>query len=573
MRTSLFTILSLTTILAACGGGGGGGGGGNGSGSTVPTTTLPTTASCSGTTCMTTASFSNSQRRAEIYNQAAAQVPDSSLASSSGLQTMGITTFGNEKVENAYAYLKEWLIDGGDLTGVDAKDLRMILLLAGFDNSMLPGNGHLKKWLQRNANMVKNKAQETYDMYGTVKDVSLENAKLTMVGNGDEQDTFVNFILDDQGNITGLHMDIDTDHANSRMIDSQKAAGSDNKFVKTGYDIVYGLRIGVKESSIYSTDCALVNLNPEGHSLELDFNELATSDEQLRKLLIAKLYEDKDHWKHHYTGTDEQFEADFETFAEQSTAWINTLTVADFTEANLNVTDHNVAFADGLNEQHTSTTTYESYAKNIGEHGLTYSDFGLIGINSNEGSAEVNEKFVFAGGYDVKRIRDTSTLNAQGEMNFEGNAVAALIYQKEDGGNGAAGRQEDSASYQGTAKLTFNNGNQKLVTNFNNWYDVEMNTGSSGDTLKFTNGDKITDSKFKFEGRDNSFTVENFTTPGIKEGAFGSGETYGTVDVGYYGDNNNPTEATGYVVYGEERPIDANHTSESLNMAIGFGAQ
>ena len=210
MRTSLFTILSLTTILAACGGGGGGGGGGNGSGSTVPTTTLPTTASCSGTTCMTTASFSNSQRRAEIYNQAAAQVPDSSLASSSGLQTMGITTFGNEKVENAYAYLKEWLIDGGDLTGVDAKDLRMILLLAGFDNSMLPGNGHLKKWLQRNANMVKNKAQETYDMYGTVKDVSLENAKLTMVGNGDEQDTFVNFILDDQGNITGLHMDIDT---------------------------------------------------------------------------------------------------------------------------------------------------------------------------------------------------------------------------------------------------------------------------------------------------------------------------------------------------------------------------
>lgn len=45
------------------------------------------------------------------------------------------------------------------------------------------------------------------------------------------------------------------------------------------------------------------------------------------------------------------------------------------------------------------------------------------------------------------------------------------------------------------------------------------------------------------------------------------GSDYGAIDIGYYGDNGNPTETAGYVALGErvENNID-------LHAQIGFGA-
>ena len=174
-----------------------------------------------------------------------------------------------------------------------------------------------------------------------------------------------------------------------------------------------------------------------------------------------------------------------------------------------------------------------------------------------EGNETVNEKFVFAGGLEGKRI---SKNDLQGQMEFEGKSVATVIHQDETNGE----RIENTKSFDGTANLVFNNGSETLTTNFDKWYNVTVtsNTNKDNYNITFSNGNGVhkNNELYKFNDKD-SFTVNDFV--GDKNDG-----SYGAVDIGYYGDNKTPQEATGFVAYGQNLSDGVD-----LHTQIGFGTQ
>lgn len=543
-KISFATILTISTILSACGGGGGGHG-------YVPPTTLPDNPDISACTnpetCMTTQKFSNSEKRIELYQNSENQASTFSMFSFRAPMSDDAM---KEKVDAAYQSMKNILIDGQ--SGSDA-DLKKALLLAGIDAEKI--NKHLtdlQDWAEINAHMIKGKAQDIWNRYGVEKEVSLDNAKLNVVNIDSKQDSFVSFMVDNNGKIESLHFDVDKDSADARTMTLTKVG--DGKFSRTGESYVYGVRVGVNDSSIYPDGCNVCTSN--GHTLELELFETPKDIAEIRKMLIASLYENKNN----YQGSEE----DINKFISDTIAWINKLELADFTGDNLEVVDSNNAFKDG--DVSTTTVTYKSYAKNIGENGLKYSDFGIVGVDAKEGTADVNESFVFAGGLDAKRITKN---DIQGKMNFEGKAVAAVLHQdySDSTGSGASGRKEYTKSYEGTANLEFDNGKETLNTDFtkDGWYNVQVTSNAARDNydIKFSGGENISaeDEIYKFSGG-NDFTKTDFVgNPG------GADYPYGAIDIGYYGDKT-PEEATGYVAYGEN--VDIN---KDVHAQIGFGTQ
>jgi hypothetical protein len=162
---------------------------------------------------------------------------------------------------------------------------------------------------------------------------------------------------------------------------------------------------------------------------------------------------------------------------------------------------------------------------------------------------------VFAGGYDVKKINKE---DISGTLDFEGDAAVALIHQKYQDGDDK--RLETTTVKEGKANLVFNNGAEDLTARFKDWYTVNVTSAADDPkyNISFSDSDKVNEDVYKFKA-DGNFSVNDFV--GEKDD-----HSYGAVEIGYYGDNNIPTEATGYVAYGERvRP------NEDLNMQIGFG--
>lgn len=185
-KLSLIAALTLSTMLSACGGGGGGHG-------YIPPTTLPdnpgnpdiNACATNPETCMTTKKFSNAEKRIELWQNAEAQTFSgiSMLKAARNSNTDSVTTAYN----NMYTFLVE-----GNLTGATDETLLKSLLLAGFKKDELP-TVDLENWVNINANEIKNKAQTVWDMYGTEREVSIDNAKLNVVNIDAKQDSFVRF--------------------------------------------------------------------------------------------------------------------------------------------------------------------------------------------------------------------------------------------------------------------------------------------------------------------------------------------------------------------------------------------
>ena len=111
----------------------------------------------------------------------------------------------------------------------------------------------------------------------------------------------------------------------------------------------------------------------------------------------------------------------------------------------------------------------------------------------------------------------------------------------------------------------------ELTAEFNNWYDVDVtkNLNTNTGSISFSGGDKIADKQFKFTGLASNNVdgvkgngQQNFdgfneykNTDFIKE-AWDKDSGYegytGAMDIGYYGKDGTPSEATGYVMYHEE---------------------
>ena len=173
------------------------------------------------------------------------------------------------------------------------------------------------------------------------------------------------------------------------------------------------------------------------------------------------------------------------------------------------------------------------YVSDAKQMGLSYSDFGLINIQSSMDSDHQVDAWLvpFAGGYDDKKI---AVADIDSDMTFRGRAV------------GTATKGDDSINLGGTATLNFKTGDtptSELAANFDNWYNVTITQ----------NGD-APNANFVFSGNPTETDVILTNTTGT-----------GTMNVGYYGPAGSPTEATGLVHYQEtdvENPV-------SLDMAFG----
>ena len=536
-KSVLLYTLSLTALLTACGGGGGG------SGRNVPVSSLPSNivvnAANSEITTMSSDSFSNENRRKELYDNAV------EANASSGMHTM---SFSAPDIDTAYGNMKKWLIDNESLTDVDAKDLRLALIMAGFDDDDLPIDSQLKIWTNRNFSMIKLRAKDIYNMYGKKHSVQMDNAKLTSVNIEAEQDSRINLIVNSKGKITGIHFDVDMDSVDARTMDAELS--KKNVFKRVGPGYIYVMRIGAYDENVYGTQydqCPICST--EGNTLELEFFEKLTEADmpRLKKMLIAKLYDEKE--QNHWGGFSEE---QVDSFVAKTEEWINS-----WTWDQLRTEDEdgkNLIYFEGSDNEVT-TITYKSYGKEVGKKGLQYSDFGTTYIESKEGNDDITETFVFAGGYDVKKINKEKI---NGKMKFEGDAVVALIHQNDVGKS----RVENTESQKGKATLVFDNGAENLTAKFDKWYTVNVNSKAADDQydIKFSEGNKIANNLYKFKGG-NEFEVKDFV--GNK-----NDKSYGAIEIGYYGDKNVPSEATGYVAYGEH----LNNSSE-LNMQIGFGTQ
>ena len=191
-------------------------------------------------------------------------------------------------------------------------------------------------------------------------------------------------------------------------------------------------------------------------------------------------------------------------------------------------------------------------------------------------------------------------------MHFEGDAVAGVNYKQITTGDDLVDGSSSTLLLNGKASLDFNQGNETLTANFNNWYDVNVTKNLDGsNSIKFSNGDKkdfgigiegsATKNDFKFKGFESNkfdndlgagnaeYKAEGYDTYEhknfIKENWDTNSEGYtGAMDIGYYGKDGTPSEATGYVMYHTESKNNpaagsTNNLVDVLEMQLGVGMQ
>lgn len=254
---------------------------------------------------------------------------------------------------------------------------------------------------------------------------------------------------------------------------------------------------------------------------------------------------------------------------------------------------------------------YISYAKELG---LRYSDFGVLQTDfknstfnedalTPEGQEKLREFLAawgvlidpFIGGYTEKQI-DTDTMKQlaqNGEIKFTGLAVGDVRYRDEDAYNGNGidvPLTEDSMRDEEATLVVNNEGKQILTADFSkDWYKVQVIKNADG-----TNGFKILSGD---GGADERFHLDADKLPNDIPDAVEVGNYIDSSDpeqihnqmvfaTGYYGDDNNPSEAVGLVKYQYrpngliEIPNEGGNGSHyesdpngNINLTIGFGGK
>ena len=558
-RLSFVAALTLSTMLSACGGGGGGH-------SFIPPSTLPDnpdnpSVTCEGVTCMTNDGLSNKVKREELYSKA---------TGGKSRMMMFARNAGNP-IDEAFSDMNTHLVENA-IDENKAESLRPYLILAGFED--LPENEQdLINWIANRKYMIKRHAEKMYNMYGTEKPVYLDNAKLHLVEETAHQDGFINFTIDnDTKNINGIEIS-ENDFGAEALSDKLSKTG-ENTFAGNDKLHIYEFQ--------YGGDRLYIEISGYDENTEPD---LALIKEKLQLKLQERIAENL------LTGDDSLLNMK-DTISKD---------IADLTDTT--TLDHEIL-------DRKIDTVYTSYAKNLrnGSGNLLYSDFGLIKWDETRTGAdpddieEIHANKVFAGGYDTMKVDPTKSAS----LDFTGDAVGGVNYKKIIDGDYGIVESDTLQLDGGKATLKFANGEEKLNVTFNNWYDVDVtknlktNTGS----ISFSGGNKIDDNRFKFTGlaSNNIDGVkgngpQNFdgfdkyeNTDFIKEAWDKNSEGYtGAMDMGYYGKDGVPSEATGYVMYheesltnGEKIEVDdrknPGHTIEKdlinvLEMQIGVGMQ
>ena len=624
-KCPVLCLLLLSLTLSACGGGGGGGGssgiglspdtnnsagGGNGTnngnendentggeGGNIPST-LPEITSADGTTITAMPYAVSTEAEATKLVE---ESLDSDFYSKNGV-TLSSVQFQNTKQgcankdecnKVAFGRMKKYFIDQDfkQLAAADPDELRDALLLLGYTE--LPNNckkdhknnctlAHLTGSINETVfNELKEKARKEYENYGSGI-VTLENAVLHF--NDETEDAYVRFSLDKNNKIKSMIIDYGDEDKEELIRDSK-----DDKFKGDVKRYQYGIVIGV--------DCEKGACSPAGgRPIVCESDEKITDINIIKEKLLENLQEEYDDGDleslHGGTNGGQWQEGDIEKLFDYSKERINALTMDDFNRTDM----------DNLTEEHTyynevtvrSLAKYNSYAKDMK---LAYSDFGNIEFDETfshssrePGNSErIKTTGVFAGGYEAKHI-DPSLIKE--ELNFKGRAVGSVMYSEEDNFVASANVVEKALPLDGELNLNFKNGQDTLNAKFNNWYDVTVTNNlsdSSKRDIAFSNGDKISDSDFKFRGQDTYVVTDMKGEKQIRadgdahilEGpatSYVTGSSEGNVRIDYYGDLGKPSEATGYVGYSESRPFQSTGSGDydrikDLDMQISFGAK
>ncbi len=186
------------------------------------------------------------------------------------------------------------------------------------------------------------------------------------------------------------------------------------------------------------------------------------------------------------------------------------------------------------------TTTSDMYGKTLSKP-LSYADFGYV--TQVYGNDTNGVHTVITGGYEIKAIAEENF--ASTDMTFTGTAIGAISAETSDGYDSKRIKTEN-----GTATLTFQDGKETLTMPFDDYYTVTATRarGESDPTLEFTDY-KGTDDKFKF----NETTLNNRENTRLH------------FRTGYYGNNNNPTEAIGTI------SVEQNNNGARIGFDAAFG--
>lgn len=521
-RLSFVAALTLSTMLSACGGAGGGH-------SFIPPSTLPDnpdnpSVTCESVTCMTNDGLSNQARREELYSKA---------TGGKSRMMMFARNAGNP-IDEAFSDMNTHLVENA-IDENKAESLRPYLILAGFED--LPKNEQdLIDWIANRKYMIKRHAEKMYKMYGTEKSVYLDNAKLHLVEETAHQDGFINFTIDnDTKNINGIEIS-ENDFGAEALSDKLSKTG-ENTFAGNDKLHIYEFQYG--GGRLY------IEISGYDENTEPD---LALIKEKLQLKLQERIAENL------LTG-------DNSLLSMKDTISKDIADLTDTTSLDHEILDRKIDIV------------YTSYAKNLrnGSGNLLYSDFGLIKWDETRTGADpddiekIHANKVFAGGYDTMKVDPTKFAS----LEFTGDAVGGVNYKKIIDGDYGIVESDTLQLDGGKATLKFANGEEKLNVTFNNWYDVDVtkNLNTNTGSISFSGGDKIDDNRFKFTGLasnnidgvkgNGSQNFDGFdkyeNTDFIKEAWDKNSEGYtGAMDMGYYGKDGVPSEATGYVMYHEE---------------------
>ena len=486
--------------------------------------------------------------------------------------------------QEIFENMKKILVEQ-NLENASAKELRNALILAGFKDDlagMWDDVKELQKYIREHPEEIKEKAEDIRNQYT----VTLDNASLTLVDNDVDQNMRISFLLDDSKKINGIKL---LDDENEYLLSRQ---GDKNEFSKPKEkQYVYGLRIG--------TDCTKGACAPgQGHSLSVvskeKLNDINVIKEKLRTLFEEEYAKGGFDSLHGGTNNGSFQNGDKDKFHEYARNFIENLPDNAFDNTDMDTIDYDHAFYNEL--ETTLTTNYHSDAMDMK---LAYSDFGLLNMESSEkfmtrDNAEAYKEIsVFAGGYDAKKIDAAMLVNE--EMTFKGKAIGGVNFDESDNWIDNQNVVSDTLLLTScddeNAELIFSKGKETLSAKFDNWYDVEMTTeiGKDNGTLKFTNGakvqgtEKVAAENFKFRGQD-TYEVKDFKGNQmikafgpdhvvIEQGTDISGTSTGSAHIGYYGDGGIPSEATGYIMYSENGPIEGMDRVKNLDVNIGFGTK
>ena len=532
--SSLIAVLTVSTMLTSCSSGGGGG-------HHVPQTTLPNipnTASAE-ITSMTNDGLSNSEKRLENFHSAQQHASSTMFR----LRRAAPRVASQDDVDGAYQKMYDLLISDMIDQNTTNQELLMALLLAGFDMEELAGKD-LRKFKDENDHRIKKDAHRMWKMYGKEKDVYLDNAGMTLVGSESAQNTKFNFVMNDKNDVEGITIYSEVIGADS--ITDKLGYEGNHRFAGKNDIKQYGFVKGGFRATVETTEA----------NLGLD---------EIKSLLKAKI---------------EQLatvEKDSYVIANKIQLIAHIESIPDLEFFGSDSDDKNVDHGFCIDVERDINAQYKSYAKDMK---LKYSDFGTLSLAENRDDEDeiINETRVFAGGYEVVSV-DPKTLS--GEMQFEGKAVGGVNYSEivayEDDV-----KDSNTLNLNGDAVLNFKDGKETLNISFGNWYDIEAikNVNSDENSIKFSGGEKIEDENFKFRdetGHLDNHSVNNFIDDKYNETtAEGSA---GAMHIGYYGPNGKPSEATGFVMYNEEKlngSVDV-ETGENLldvlEMQIGVGMQ